>query len=153
MEYKFETASSVTALNFYDGATEGFAEDISHGRDCYFTLVAWDVDQDERLYGVINVDRELHQRVTLLLSGTQERSSFPVWMPKWEFASANDESEATALVYACRRRLSTEGYLLFGRHMGDKPSRTVEIRGDLIARVDAVLLRGIPEDLSLWKSI
>lgn len=141
----------VIAFEYYDGATEGFAEHLLDGSDCYFTLVAWDSDQDDRLYAAVKVERSLYARVTSLFGKAQEIPSLPVWIPRWEFADTNDEGEATELVRLCRSRLNREGYLLLTRQIGEQPTQMVVITGDLAPKVNEVLMRGAPDDLALWR--
>lgn len=150
MKREHAAERKVIAFDFYDGATEGFAECLLDGSDCYFTLIAWDSDQENRLYAAAKVERTLYARVISLFGKVQEIPSLPVWIPRWEFADTIDESEASELVRSCRSRLSQEGSLLLTRQIGEKPSRMAPITADIAPKVGDILVRGTPDDLVPW---
>ncbi|MGH8081740.1 MAG: hypothetical protein ACREP7_14290 [Lysobacter sp.] len=141
----------VIAFDFYDGATEGFAESLLDGSDCYFALVAWDSDQDDRLYAAVKIERPLYARVKFLLGKTQAIPSLSVWLPRWEFAEAGDEREVSELTRSCRHRIGHDGHLLLTRHIGEQPTGMLTIHDELAPKVNGVLERGTPDDLALWR--
>ncbi|MEL1266337.1 hypothetical protein [Pseudoxanthomonas putridarboris] len=139
------------AFDYYDGATEGFAEGLLDNTDCYFILVAWSSDQDDRLFAVVKIERSVCKRVNYLLEQAQGTPESPVWIPRWEFSDASAEAEVIELISSCRTRLINEGILLLTQQIGHRAARTLEINSDLALKVSEVLMRGTPDDLALWR--
>lgn len=144
-----KTLPKVIAVDYYDGANEGFANGVLQ-EHCYFKLIAWDPDQDQRLYAVVEISRLQYERVVSLLGNAQDVPSRPLWIPRWEFASLEDEQEINELLLQCRNRLVSEGVLLLARQIDELPTWKAEITDKLSPRVAAVLARGVPDDLELW---
>jgi hypothetical protein len=137
----------VIAVDYYDGANEGFASGVLH-EHCYFKLIAWDSDQNQRLYAVVEISRLQYKRVMSLLGGVQVVPSRSLWIPVWEFASQEGEEEINHLLLQCRRRLATEGVLLLAPRIDERPTWKAEVSEKLSPRISAVLARGVPDDLA-----
>ena len=53
----------ILALSYYDGATEGFIDGMWDSNIYFFKVVAWDQNQDERLYLLGKVERDILPRI------------------------------------------------------------------------------------------
>ena len=102
---KIDECQRITAFDFYDGAIEGLAPSIKQFRHCYFKLIAWDHDQDKRLYVISEIDQSKYNKLLALLVRTQEQSSTSVWLPSWSFYNKSDEEKANSLVESFRAAL------------------------------------------------
>jgi hypothetical protein len=72
----------IVALDWYDGITEGVAE----CRECTATyrvrMLAWDEQQDERVYSLTPLTVRLSEVINLLEPLGEPR--WPVWLPAWD---------------------------------------------------------------------
>jgi hypothetical protein len=88
-------AVRVLALGYSDGPTEGFVHAAS-GSCFFFKVIAWDRDQDRRLFALASVDPNLVIELEHVLQ-KRERLRTPIWAPSWRFKSKEDRKEADQL--------------------------------------------------------
>ena len=143
-------APRVLALSYYDGATEGFLDGIADDNQVYyFKVVAWDREQDERLYLLGSVERAGYAELLALLEVTQRPQGGPTWLPEWNFSTSEGEAQARAIVDLSKLSMGKSGYLA----LGSDPSSAVKIlnvRPDCLARAMDLADRDSPGDLADW---
>ena len=120
-------STKVIAINFYDGATEGFALFVKNYGACYFKLIAWDSNQDKRLYLVTKIDEFVFIRLLELLACKQKPLSTPVWLPNWVFSNDNDEKQANDIIDSCESNLQISSTLILGTQINSKLVKIIAI--------------------------
>jgi len=75
----------IIALEFYDGAKEGFALSVGNLGPSYFKLIAWDENQDQRLFVVISIAKLIFDTIFDLLSLGNDKPVSKMWLPNWTF--------------------------------------------------------------------
>ena len=90
----------IIALDFYDGATEGFALSVGELGVAYFKLIAWDENQDQRLFVVVSIEKLIFNSIFRLLSFSNSAPSSSVWLPNWIFKNHQDETEENEIIDA-----------------------------------------------------
>lgn len=145
-------APKVIAIDYHDGPAEGLADTIGDLRWCYFKLIAWDKNQDNRLYVVNEVNRDIYARVVELLTRNQKPPSTSVWLPQWKNMDKEDKQEMNQLLNTCSRSLNQPQYLVFSEDvMGQvNEARDIKNDNDLRKRVAEVLKAGKPDNLINW---
>lgn len=105
------------AVGFYDGPTEGFVRGFETGFAHYFKVVAWDDEQDCRLYLLGRIEEFVFdQLLALLLEGGQAILG-EVFAPAWKFGDANREAQACAIVEKGRRTLNSPTFVVLGKSL------------------------------------
>ena len=140
----------VIALDYYDGATEGFMAH-SDGADGarMFKMIAWDQDEDRRLFAVCDIPLQDFMALHELLVLANTRSDGSVWMPSWEFSNNADHRKANVILRRCKEMLTTRPDLAIGKHINDAEIQSVpeQIREDVVR----ALSRRTPEDIEDWR--
>ena len=138
----------VIALDYYDGATEGFMAHPDGAR--MFKMIAWDQDEDRRLFAVCNIPfkdfRALHE--LLVLANT--RSGGSVWMSSWEFSNNADRRKANVILRRCKEMLATRSDLVMGKHIDDAETQIISVPEQIRKDVVRALSRRTPEDIKAW---
>jgi hypothetical protein len=93
--------SRVVALGYYDGPTSGVAE-CRACLACYrFELLDelpdWDAGDDLRVFSLAPLSPEAFERLVNASPGS-EAARWPLWVPRWEFASEAERQEADRTV-------------------------------------------------------
>lgn len=105
------------ALAYYDGATEGFVNGMADDRVYFFKVVAWDQNQDKRLYLLGEVDRDVYQELLDILSQTHQAKTGLTWVPTWTFGSPDLEERANSLVAIGADALRNPAFLALGEDL------------------------------------
>lgn len=101
------------AIGFYDGPTEGFAQGVEGIPVCFFKVVAWDENQDRRLYLLSRVDERTYEELVAILAKSQ--GILPnIWTPDWSFDEAAIELRANRIVDEARRSLAASALVALG---------------------------------------
>lgn len=97
------TTPKVVATSYYDGATEGFVDGMQDDQVYFFKVVAWDENQDKRLYAMGQVERDVYSELLELLVKSQRVQLSSTWTPSWVFESEQSERRANEIVDAGKR--------------------------------------------------
>ena len=108
------SAPKVLALAYYDGATEGFLNGMDDDQVYFFKVVAWDHNQDRRLFLLGQVERVIYLELVDILAKTQRALIGSTWIPTWTFEDPETELRANNLVEISRRSLDTPASLALG---------------------------------------
>lgn len=99
----------IVALGYYDGPTSGVAE-CEHCPESYrFDMLAWDVQQDVRVYSLSALPPNSVAELVKCIPAPNP-PHWPVWVPTWRFGSREKEEETQRQV---ARVLSRAGPVLF----------------------------------------
>ena len=139
---------NIIALGFYDGATEGFTVGHREGVVCYFKIIAWDGDQDTRLYVVSEIDSSAYDEFVMILLRNGEIPSPLMWIPPWRFRVENDERRANQIVDDCKRTLLSSHSLVLGYSIDDINSKKIELADSRIRDIRELLNHDHPADLA-----
>lgn len=142
-------AFQVLATAYYDGATEGFVAEQPGSKTKFFQVIAWDADQDQRLFAVVDIDRGVLSRLETLLSIAGQQPSTSVWVPEWRFHDEADTAEANRILAECKERLKKECGLEIGESLGSS-ARSVPLTEQLRRDVAGAIDRDRPDDLGGW---
>ena len=80
----------VLSLGWYDGTTFGMAQCSSCSAIFKYDVMAWDGEQDRRIFVFSPISRWDFDSVIQLLS-RNEKPLWPFWNPRWNFASEEKE--------------------------------------------------------------
>jgi len=105
------------AIDYFDGATEGFIDQFEGAGPYFFKVIAWDSDQNKRLYSMARVDCSTFSELVDLLSQTHPPVSTATWIPTWNFDDEKLRSRANAIVDAARRSLQPPVLLAVGEDL------------------------------------
>lgn len=141
---------NVVAFGYYDGPTEGIATAFGVGSRYYFKLIAWDGNQDERLYVTTTVDSRTYDRLIMLLSTHQPQQLTRVWIPDWVFRSDAHELEAENIISACRESLEGSTSFLLGTCANGLTATAVSVEGRA-AELSRLIYANKPDDLAVWR--
>lgn len=125
------TVPEIIALDFYDGPTEGYALDLRDHGPCYFRMIAWGDDQDERLFAATKADRASIDKLIELLGLDEEKLGNAVCVPRWRFQTSGQEKQADDIVTASQNNLRSSGFLILGNSITSEHAVEIEYEGDL----------------------
>ncbi len=140
----------IIAIEYYDGATEGFAWSLKGMGACYFKLIAWDEEQDERLYAVTGIDSSLLDNLYRLLSNDDNQSITKIWIPIWSFRSKRDEIEANGLIEFCKNQLKSSWVLMYGKQIESESIKKVLIKDYSEIDIKNILQNEQLDSLNKW---
>lgn len=140
----------ILATGYYDGPIEGFSlEQTTVGTARFFRVIAWDAEQDQRLFAVVDIDRMELTKLEALLDVAVQKPITPVWIPEWRFRDESDTAEANRILAQCKDRLKSECQLAIGEELGSSARSvrfTEQQRRDIADAID----RDTPDDLGAW---
>ena|SRR5688572_2329420 len=140
----------ILALDYYDGALEGFGRRVLDGHDVYFTFVAWDPEQDERLFAVMPLPPEAVDRVFAMYAKADRAPESRVWLPPGRLEVEADNVELEALIARARKRIPSEGTLMVTMHIGATPPGVRRVKAAERERLERVLASRTPDPISNW---
>lgn len=111
------STTKVLALAYYDGVTEGFLNGMGDDQVYFFKVVAWDKNQDQRLFLLGQVDRAVYLELLDILAKNQEVPIDSTWMPVWSFGNPEMQARANNLVLIGKRSLEFPAFLAIGEDM------------------------------------
>ena len=138
----------IIALDFYDGAKEGFALSIGNLGPSYFKLIAWDENQDQRLFVVISIAKLIFDKIFGLLSLSNDKPVSKVWLPNWAFRNNKDEDEANKIIDSCMNELKSKGVLVLGDQIDSESISMFTINDSLLRSVEDAIQK--PEGIDGW---
>ena len=138
----------IIALDFYDGATEGFALSVGELGVSYFKLIAWDENQDQRLFVVVSIEKLIFNSIFRLLSFSNSAPSSSVWLPNWSFKNHQDETEANEIIDASVTDIKSKGILVLGDQVDSESITTFMIKDDFVPFIFDAMQE--PESLESW---
>lgn len=107
----------VLALDYYDGATEGFLNKIGDERIYFFKVAAWDQNQNKRLYLLGQVAPEMYLELLDILTKTHQTQTSQTWVPTWMFGNSELESRANRIVEICKLSLKSPTFLALAENL------------------------------------
>lgn len=140
------------ALGFYDGPIEGFVRGITSGLAYYFKAVAWDPEQDRRLFLLGQVEERVFEELLVLLAESGQSVSHPVLTPAWEFRDKEREALANMLVDVGRRALRTPSLVALGSSLLED-LEIVTPTASQLTRAMAYAQSLFPRDLGRWLAL
>lgn len=143
------SSTKVLALAYYDGATEGFLNGMGDDQVYFFKVIAWDKDQDRRLFLLGKVDRGIYLELLDILAKTQEVPIGSTWIAAWTFGSPEMHARADSLVVIGKRSLEAPACLAVGEDL----LGTMEVvRPNTLGLLNAISLAGAstPGNLADW---
>lgn len=136
------------ALDFYDGATEGFSLlDIDLGA-IYFKIIAWDKNQDQRLFVAIPIGKETFNYIFELLRKINDEPTEKTWIPKWEFSNEYDRRELDSVIEASKNGLKANSILILGSQINSKPINIFPVNSHTGKRIENAIRE--VEDIDDW---
>lgn len=142
----------LVALGFHDGPTEGFVRGVVSGLVHYFKLVAWDDDQDRRLYLLGQVEPRVVDQLLALLAESGQTASRAVLTPAWKFRDAEDEALANKLVQEGQRTLSSPALVVLGSSLLEG-FEVVDATESQLKRAVALAQLQVPGNLDDWLAL
>ena len=139
----------VLALAYYDGATEGFLNGMDDNEVYFFKVVAWDRDQDRRLYLLGRVDGPMYLELLDILAKTHQAPTSSTWTPAWTFGDPESEARANSLVEIGRCSLDTPALLALGEDLVGA-IEVVRPNAEGLVRAIALAHESKPGDLADW---
>jgi hypothetical protein len=146
-----ENIPKLLVLSFHDGATEGFIDSVADQQIYFFKVVAWDNDQDMRLYIFGKVARFIYLELLDIILKSQPLSTSLAWTPTWAFANSDLEARANAIVEISKRSLSEPAYLALGQNLIDAV-KVVDTTPSSLASAIALAGEKTPGNLANWLS-
>lgn len=145
------SAMSVVAFDFYDGATEGLVRSVFGSGPCYFKLIAWDDDQDQRLYGVTCIDEPAFQTIVAqaLLASPSLTSS--VLLLRITPGSIANDDNLDRLVEYWIENIVRSGFLICGRAVDSADAKRYNVPEVMKSRLKEVMGANEPESLAHWQ--
>ncbi|HSD69216.1 MAG TPA: hypothetical protein VLB07_06680 [Woeseiaceae bacterium] len=141
----------VLATGYYDGPTEGFLVDPGSEKAQFFKVIAWDADQEERLFVVVEVDRAQLARLEALIDRAGEKPRKLIWAPPWRFRDDNDLGEARQIIAQCEEQLKSACELSIGIELSTS-SRRIHVKENLRNELANAIDRDEPEDIGAWRA-
>ncbi len=137
------------ALSYYDGATSRFIDGLVDDQVYFFKVIAWNHDQDRRLFLLGQVDRATYSELLDLLLQTQPHVAGLTWKPTWVFENPEMEARANQLVEIGKHSLSKPDLLLFGENLVGN-IEVVNLTPERLAKAIALASEDVPSDLADW---
>jgi hypothetical protein len=142
----------LVALGFHDGPTEGFVRGLVTGYAHYFKVVAWDNQQDRRLYLLGQVEDRVVDELLALLEAPGQTISSAVFAPAWTFGDTELEALANKLVEEGQRTLSSPALVVLGSSLLEG-FEVVNPTESQLKRAIALAQRQSPGNLGDWLAV
>ena len=146
------TTPKVLVLSYYDGATEGFLDGLGDDQVYFFKVVAWDQDQDRRLYVLGQVARAMYLELLDILAKSQRSSTSATWTPAWMFANPEAEARATEILEIGKRSMSNPACLALGNDLNDT-IKVVHPTPNGLAAAISLADESMPGNLADWLAL
>ncbi|MEM7348727.1 MAG: hypothetical protein AAF485_31235 [Chloroflexota bacterium] len=140
----------VIALDFFDGATEGFVRSLGDSGPCYFKLIAWDDTQDKRLFAAVAVTQDEYDELVSILASSEPIPTSDVWVPRWEFENNTAKNNADDFIDSIEDRLRSSGLLILGLGVTDSTAKIREYDKVLGQQVGEHIGDNKPDNLCNW---
>lgn len=140
----------VLALGWYDGATSGLAQ-CSQCSDVFkYDIVAWDSDQERRMFAFSPIAPQEFDHIVSLLSRAEE-PKWPFWCPRWQFTPVEKERLKTDIDERLARA-NRPAYIVASDRQLETVFATKRLSGLARDRLPAVF-DGFPvrDDYPYWK--
>ena len=103
--------SKIIAFGYYDGPTSGVAQCSECSSAYRFDIVGWDERQDVRVYMLAPLSKGVFMEIVNILSES-DLPKWPVWVPRWDFASRKNEALTNAKIEGLLSSAGTGKYVL-----------------------------------------
>lgn len=138
--------AEIIVLQYYDGVTEGFALSIATIGSAYFKMIAWDDDQDQRLFIASPVDLSIFESIVTMFSGTASQH-IQVLLPKWSSMDDRMKQGVNEAIQNSRVNLNKKRVLVLGAHIDSDGARVYPV-SDSIGDLKRAMKQ--PENLAHW---
>jgi len=139
-------------VSFYDGPLEGFAKGIIGQSAYYFKVVAWDRDQDRRLYLLAKIADAVYQNLIDLLDKTGQLCDGDVCIPNWIFSDSEMQMMGDKIIEIGVASLGDSEILV----LGDSLLGALEVmkpNASQLASAKAFTCENFPGDLEKWLAL
>jgi hypothetical protein len=141
----------ILALSYYDGVIEGFIDGLWDSNIYFFKVVAWDQNQDQRLYLLGIVERDIFFELLEILTTSQASSQGPIWLPSWELLTTEMTARVNEITAIGNSSLLSPSALALGKDLfRAKKIESPTLFG--LASAVALAREGTPGDLSKWQA-
>lgn len=144
-----ELTQNMLVLAYYDGATEGFIDKTNDNQIYFFKVVAWDENQDKRLFLAGLVSRVIYQELLDVLAKSHQVPTGSTWTPTWIFENPEMEKRANSLVRIGRNSLNAPAFLALGEDLVGK-FQVVHTTPSGFAAAIALAHQNAPGNLADW---
>jgi hypothetical protein len=112
--YSYENPfDKVIVDDYYDGSISGFIQSYSLNTSYYFKLIAWDDEQNRRLFALYDFPSDEFFKLERELAHYGEIPNYPIWVLKWKFDSNSSEKNAElAIKLAMDKKLDIRTLML-----------------------------------------
>ena len=121
--------NKIIIFGYYDGATSGVAQCGNCSIAYRFEIVAWDSNQENRIYSLAAIDSETFNSIVRIMSklGTPQ---WPCWIPRWEFGSDEEEKHTRYSLDLLLQRASRANLVIATDHIEKEILLCREIEAD-----------------------
>ena len=96
-ETQISSFAKVVCLGYYDGPTMGLALSTKPETAYRFEIAAWDSHCENRVYALAETHLSTFDSLVQILEQI-EPPRWPVWVPRWQFDSAEQENQVSKQV-------------------------------------------------------
>jgi len=127
----------ILSFGYYDGTTAGVAQCVGCSVAYKYDLLAWDEDQDMRIFGLAPLPSGSFSEL-LAASAVLGEPRWPTWVPVWQFSSETIQNKVESRIQAV---LNKAGPLTFVVATNDISNNFVA--GKRITETNVELVQGL----------
>jgi hypothetical protein len=144
--------TKLLVLGYYDGSIEGFLNGLNDDQVYFFKVIAWDNNQDKRVFLLGKVSQTIYHELLDLLESTQSKPTNSVWMPSWVFENGKTQINVNKLLQIGRLSLETPALLVLGEDLLDEITILHSTANEL-EHATALVAQSTPINLENWNSL
>lgn len=138
--------TKIIVLGYYDGATSGLVRCGNCQKAYRFELVAWDRNQENRIYFLADIEPHVFDSIVKTLQSI-EKPTWPYWMPRWQFKSSSEEKDTRDVLERDLQKASAPSLVIATDHIDKQILMCREVTVE--ARNHLPKLSSLP-DLTSW---
>jgi len=108
--------AKIIVLGYYDGPISGLLQCADCPTAYRFELIAWDSNQDNRVFSLAEVDSDVFESVIHTLASVQE-PKWPIWVVDWKFESTTEEKRIHDSIDRALEKASTAKLVIATPHI------------------------------------
>ena len=135
----------VIITSYYDGSTEGFVRSDILNSHFFFKLVAWDSQQDMRIFALKKIKMKVYLEIVNLLA---ESLASGKWKPIWLFLDDEKRAIAEKLLLNCRFESDID-FLVLGQNIDGKIKMVIPEQ-DVVNEVISLITRNKVDSIEKW---
>lgn len=141
----------IIALGYYDGPTSGVVQCSVCSSAYKYEIVAWDDNQDLRIYVLAPLREELFVDFVKTLSEL-EAPKWPVWVPRWGSASKKRDKAINSSLETLLGSASKEEYVLSTEDLSKRIIAAKCLDEESLRRIPFAKNWSDPENRAYWLS-